>query len=55
VHFKQSALIEFMLLMESLHLEFTAECRFFYGDDCVDVSTVCRWGKLGRADLCNKR
>jgi len=23
--------------------------------DCVDVSTVCRWGKPGRADSCDKR
>jgi hypothetical protein len=28
-HFKQSALIEFMLLMASLQLEFSAECRLF--------------------------
>jgi hypothetical protein len=28
-HFKRCALIEFMLLMESLQLEFSAECRLF--------------------------
>jgi hypothetical protein len=28
-HCKRSALIEFMLLSESLHLEFTAICRLF--------------------------
>jgi hypothetical protein len=32
-----------------------------YGDDCVDMSTVCHWakkckaGEQGRADLCDKQ
>lgn len=35
--------------------------KVVYGDDCVDVSTVCRWAKisrdceLGRANFCDKQ
>jgi hypothetical protein len=42
-------------------IEFHCQMQVVYGDDCVDVSTVCRWpkkckaGEQGRPDLCVKQ
>jgi hypothetical protein len=58
VHFKQSAMIEFLTPIGVSPIEIHCRMQVVYGDDCVDMSTVCRWakkckeGQPGRADLC---
>jgi transposase len=53
VRFKQSAVIEFLTAEKVLPIEIQRRMQAFYGDRCVDVSTVRRWvrcfkdGRLG--------
>jgi len=60
VRFKQRAVIEFLTTEKVPPIEIHRRMQAFYGDHCVDVSTVRRWvrqfkdGELGQADLSDK-
>jgi hypothetical protein len=61
VCFKQHAVIEFLTVDRVSPIEIHCGIQVFYGDDCVDLSTVHRWpkkyedGEVGRADMCVKQ
>ena len=60
VRFKQRAVIEFLTAEKVLPIEIHRRIQAVYGDQCVDESTVRRWGRrfkdgeLGQADLSDK-